>query len=171
MTRTWLKTDNLLNADTDVRGKTVFIYNRDPDDRGQLHGIGDALQHCRIAIKLKNEGAKRVIVQAQEPVLNLLRTIMGVDEAISFDAPIPSFDFHSPFFAYAPRSAEQPYVQRIDSFFFAADNYVSADPHKILEWESRYRLIPTRFWSGSQDLAQKPVPGLASIGLQVFPVR
>lgn len=71
----------------DLTGRSILV-------QGEL-GFGDLIQFCRFVPELARRGA-RVIVQERLQTLALLRSLGGVAELVSQDAPAPVTDFSVP---------------------------------------------------------------------------
>lgn len=65
-------TKPLWNGTDDLTGKTVVLFNEG--------GYGDCFQNIRFAHKLKERGAAKVILEAEQDVADILRDVDGVDE-------------------------------------------------------------------------------------------
>jgi tetratricopeptide (TPR) repeat protein len=108
--------------DQDVAGKTVFLHSE--------QGLGDAVQFIRYAPMVQARGAK-VIVEVQQELVALARTMQGIDQVIGRDDPLPPFDLHAPLmdlpmiFGTVLRNvpAEIPYFH--------------SDPQKVQAWAQR----------------------------------
>ena len=151
-----------------VEGKTVLVWAE--------QGLGDTLQFCRYVPLLAERGA-RVVLQAQGPLLPLLRSLQGVSALIVHDAAPPAFDLHVPLM-----SLPLAFGTRLDTIPAPAA-YLGADPAKVEAWSQRLgpRTRPRvgLVWSGRAEhrndrhrslplarlLAALP-PGLAYVSLQ-----
>jgi Flp pilus assembly protein TadD len=100
-------------------GRTLLLYGE--------QGLGDTLQFCRYAaLAAALDG--RVVLQAQAPLLRLLRSLPGGVEVIGFDAPLPAFDCHLPLMS-VPALLEDR----------ASIPYLRADP---AGWTGRLAALP-----------------------------
>ena len=70
-----------------LAGKTLLLHAE--------QGLGDTLQFVRYATPLAEAGA-RVIVEAQAPLVPLLRSLHGVAQVVAMDAALPDFDLQCP---------------------------------------------------------------------------
>jgi len=61
--------------------------------RGE-QGLGDQVQFVRWATLLREHGATRITVQCAEPLVRLLQTVKGIDDAVSMNAVAPPHDVH-----------------------------------------------------------------------------
>jgi tetratricopeptide (TPR) repeat protein len=124
-----------------IGGRTVLLH-------AEL-GLGDTLQFCRFATEVARRGA-RVVLEAQAPLLPLLRTLEGVDQLVARGDPLPAFDMHCPLMS-VPRALRTS-VETIPRHV----PYLASDPARVAAW--RERLGPARaprvglVWSGSQGL-------------------
>jgi hypothetical protein len=76
----WLGTE-------DIAGKTILLYSET--------GLGDTLQFCRFANWVRELGAT-VILQVQEPLVELLAQLESVSQVFADTVPPPPFDVHCP---------------------------------------------------------------------------
>ena len=104
-------------------------------------GFGDTLHFCRYVKQVKALGA-HVILQAQEPLLPLLRSLKNVDELIGKYQERPAFDVHCPLLSLP--LAFQTTRQTIDSTV----------PYLWAEGQS------TQKWREHLEKSNKPVVGL-----------
>ncbi|QDV55047.1 tetratricopeptide repeat protein [Rosistilla oblonga] len=79
---------------SDPQGKTFLLYSE--------QGLGDAIHFVRMAIALKERGA-RTIVQAAPKLIPLLSTCRGIDQLIPEGMLPGNFDFHCSFIDAADR--------------------------------------------------------------------
>ena len=124
-----------------VEGRTLLLH-------AEL-GLGDTLQFCRFATEVARRGA-RVVLEAQAPLLPLLRTLEGVESLVARGDALPPFDLHCPLMSLplALRTDVDTIPKRVP--------YLAADPARVDAW--RERLGPSRAprvglaWAGSQGL-------------------
>ena len=77
-----------LSVQPDLTGRTVLVVHEE--------GLGDTLQFMRYLPLLAQRGAR--VVAAVPPTLTaLLRTVRGVADVPTGDAPVPHYDFHCSF--------------------------------------------------------------------------
>ena len=69
----------------DLAGKTILVHAD--------QGLGDTIQFCRYVPLLAERGA-RVIVRAQQPVIDLLSSLDGVAHLLRTGDKAPEWDFH-----------------------------------------------------------------------------
>jgi tetratricopeptide (TPR) repeat protein len=124
-----------------IAGRTLLLH-------AEL-GLGDTLQFCRFATEVARRGA-RVVLEAQAPLVPLLRTLEGVEVLVARGDPLPSFDLHCPLMSL-------PLALRTELATIPAHvPYLAGDPARVAAW--RERLGPARgprvglAWSGSQGL-------------------
>ena len=119
-------------------GKTILLHSE--------QGLGDALQFCRYASMAKMMGAKKIIVEVEKPLKELMRTLEGVDQVISRGDALPHFDYHTPMMSLP--LAFNTSLTTIP----ARAAYLSADPVKQAYWENklgpRTKLRVGLVWSG-----------------------
>lgn len=68
-------------------GKTILLHAE--------QGLGDTIQFCRFAAIVRAHGA-RVVLEVQRPLVNLMRSLDGVDVLIAQGDASPDFDLHCP---------------------------------------------------------------------------
>ncbi len=103
-------------------GRTLLIHAE--------QGFGDTLQFCRYAILAAASGL-RVILEVQQPLVRLLRSLPGVERVLARGESLPAFDFHCPMLslplALGTTLASIP----------AAPAYLWADPDQVAAWRAR----------------------------------
>ena len=108
-------------------------------------GLGDTLQFCRYLKLVSNLGAK-VIFMVQEPLINLLKNLDGVDAILLENTALPEFDFHCPLM-----SLPLAFKTRLDSIPNQIP-YIKADMDKASYWQKKLsnstRLKVGLVWSG-----------------------
>ena len=132
----------LWTGDEPVEGRTMLLH-------AEL-GLGDTLQFSRYVAEVADMGA-RVVLEAQRPLLPLLRTLEGVGTWVARGDPLPAFDLHCPLMSlpWTLRSRLREVPARVP--------YLRSDPARVAAW--RERLGERRgprvgfVWSGSQGLA------------------
>jgi tetratricopeptide (TPR) repeat protein len=119
-------------------GKTLLVHAEE--------GLGDTIQFVRFA-PLAAEKGLRVVVEAQAPLVALLRRMKGVDEVVSAEDPSPPFDFHCPMLslpiAFGTKLTDIPPTP-----------YLTADPALVAAWAPRVARLPRGrpvgiVWSGN----------------------
>src|SRR5882724_7925729 len=70
-----------------IEGKTILLYGDE--------GLGDAIFYCRYVPLLAARGA-RVIIEAEEPLRELMSGLAGVSRCVSKTEAAPEFDLHCP---------------------------------------------------------------------------
>lgn len=124
----------------DVKGKRIFLHWE--------QGFGDTIQFCRFASVLSNLGAE-IILEVQEPLFELMKSLCGVTNLISNGDKIPPFDFFSPLMSL-------PFVLNTNlSSIPASKFYLQGQPEKQAKWgrllgqckQPRIGIV----WSGSSS--------------------
>ncbi len=106
-------------GETGIAGKALLIYAE--------QGYGDAIHFCRYAPLAVAAGA-RVIVETNEPLVDLMTTLDGVSQVISDKAPQPDHDLRCPMMSLPL------------AFGTTADTipgkvpYLRADPARVSRW-------------------------------------
>ena len=105
-----------------LEGKTILL-------RGE-QGLGDTLQFCRYATKVKARGA-RVVLEVPAPLVRLLNGVEGVDAVIEHTLSPPPVDYQALLmslpFAFGTRLETIP----------DETPYLAADPTEVARWEAR----------------------------------
>jgi len=143
----WYGKDNL-------QDKTIFIYAE--------QGLGDTIQFSRYISLLSSLGAK-VILEAQVPLIPLLRSIEGVHEIISPSDCLPKSDFHSPLLSLP--LAFNTALNSIPTF----DSYLKTPKDKVTLWSEKlglkHNLRVGLAWSSVSNFSDD---GKRSISLETF---
>jgi tetratricopeptide (TPR) repeat protein len=114
-----------LSVQPDLTGRTVLVVHEE--------GLGDTLQFMRYLPLLARRGA-RVVAAVPTTLTALLRTVSGVADVPTGDAPVPQYDFHCSFNGL-PRAFETT-VETIP----CEVPYLEADPALVRHWSAR---LPT----------------------------
>jgi tetratricopeptide (TPR) repeat protein len=153
-----------------LAGRRILLYSE--------QGLGDTLQFCRYAGLVADRGAT-VVLQVQQPLVELLRPLRGVAEIVGDQEVPPAFDCHCPLMSL-PLALDT----RLESVP-APIPYLRADPDRVTAWRQRlgarraarvglmwngnaenaadrYRSFPLAAW-----LPHLP-PGLEYVSLQRF---
>ena len=124
----------------DVKGKRIFLHWE--------QGFGDTIQFCRFASVLSNLGAE-IILEVQEPLFELMKSLCGVTNLISNGDKIPPFDFFSPLMSL-------PFVLNTNLLSIPASKfYLQGQQEKQAKWgrllgqckQPRIGIV----WSGSSS--------------------
>jgi tetratricopeptide (TPR) repeat protein len=125
---------------TSIANKTILLHCE--------QGLGDTLQFCRYASRVKQLGA-RVILEVQQPLIALLSSLEGVDQLVEFGHPLPDFDMHCPLM-----SLPLAFATTIDTVP-ERKGYLHSDPTKLNVWSARIgqanRPRIGLAWSGSNS--------------------
>ena len=102
-----------------LAGRTILLYAE--------QGLGDTVQFARFAPQVAARGG-RVIVQAQRPLLGLLRSLEGVAELVGVRQASPAFDVQAPLLSL-------PWLLgiRLETLPAAAP-YLAAEPARVARW-------------------------------------
>jgi len=105
----------------DVGGRTVLLVSE--------QGFGDTIQFVRFAPLLMARGA-RVMLEAQAPLVDLLRSMPGL-EVIARGDPLPSYDYYS-YLMSLPRT----FARSLEAIP-ARVPYLAPAPGKVAAWKAR----------------------------------
>jgi tetratricopeptide (TPR) repeat protein len=105
----------------DIAGKIILLYSET--------GLGDTLQFCRFARMVRDLGAT-VLLQVQEPLVELLTALEGVTQVIAETDPRPPFDVHCPLMSL-------PLALDLTLQTISANKYLSAAPHRVAHWRAQ----------------------------------
>jgi tetratricopeptide (TPR) repeat protein len=121
-------------------GKTLLIHAE--------QGFGDTIQFCRYS-KLAAARGLRVVLEVQQPLVRLLRSLSAVDQLVVRGEALPEFDFQCPMlslpFAVGTTLANIPTYQ----------SYLHADPVQVAGWQTRLQAMNCRghriglVWAGN----------------------
>jgi tetratricopeptide (TPR) repeat protein len=155
------KTQQLRHADRQFKqpqwrgeaglGRTLLIHAE--------QGFGDTLQFCRFA-GLAAERGFRIILEVPQPLVRLMRSLVGVDVVVARGENLPEFDLHCPIM-----SLPMALGTKLHSIP-ATMPYLLADPRQVAVW--RQGLAPTGaearrmgvVWAGNP---RRDNPALAAI--------
>jgi tetratricopeptide (TPR) repeat protein len=105
-----------------LEGKTILLYAEE--------GLGDAIQFCRYA-KIVSEQGARVFLEVQKPLVRLLQGLDGVTAVIERGQPRPAFDYHCPLM-----SLPLALKSRLTSIPFQTP-YLRANEENVRYWRAR----------------------------------
>ncbi|NTW51244.1 MAG: tetratricopeptide repeat protein [Chlorobiaceae bacterium] len=105
-----------------INGKTILLHSE--------QGLGDTIQFSRYVNLVAALGA-RVVLEADPPVIGLLRQLEGVAEFVVKGDRFPWFDLHCPLMSLP--LAFKTTLETIPS----ASGYLSSEPTKLDEWSRR----------------------------------
>jgi tetratricopeptide (TPR) repeat protein len=125
-------------GDESIAGKTVLLHAE--------QGLGDTLQFCRYATLAADAGAT-VILEVQQPLVNLLTGMPGVSQLVTSGSPLPDFTTHCPLMslplAFKTTLSTIPAQRR----------YLAGDARKVAHWRLKLpretRPMVGIAWSGS----------------------
>jgi len=123
-----------------IAGKTILLHAE--------QGFGDTIQFCRYAARVEALGA-RVILEVQETLRDLIRSLDGAVQVVAKGDTLPPFDMHCPFLslplAFGTRLATIP----------SQTPYLYASAQAVADWNAR---LPPRTrpriglaWSGRPE--------------------
>ena len=133
-----------------LKGKTILLACE--------QGLGDAIQFCRYAKLVKNLGAT-VLLEAEEPLIELFSKLDAVSLVIAKGQIPPEFDYYLPL-----QSLPFRFNTKFDNI--PKDiSYLYSDKEKVAYWEKRLgkKYLPRigLVWSSSsraQDTNKKSIP-------------
>lgn len=137
-----------------IAGKTVLLQCE--------QGLGDMIQFCRYAEQVSKLGA-RVILEVQPSLVELCRSLKGVDKVIAQNEDFGDYDFYCPMMSL-PLALDITLAN-----IPAPTRYLKADLFKVVEWQQRLG-IKTKprigiVWSSDPTLAVGPSK---TIALELF---
>lgn len=125
-------------------------------------GAGDAIEFVRYAAKLKQAGARKVVLEAPSRLHRLLGTCVPIDEMISPDDAATDCDLQIPLLSL-PRLLRTNF-RTIPNYM----PYLDAEPVRVKRWQSRLPKSKRRIgiaWQGNRDY---PEDHLRSVPLAAF---
>lgn len=124
---------------SELAGRKILVHAE--------QGFGDAIQFVRYLPIVASRGGK-VLLQCQDELLDLFRTVDGIDDLIPQSQTPTDFDLHCPLLSL-------PYVLKTDSLesIPAKVPYLYADPLREEQWRLRLANAQKRFkiglaWAG-----------------------
>jgi len=124
----------------DLKDKTILLHCE--------QGLGDSIQFSRYAEKVSELGGE-VILQVQNSLLGLFKTLNGVSSIIDQDVALPDFDFHCPLLSLP--LAFNTTIETIPT----PGSYLKADTVKINYWIQKLGVKDKPrigiVWSGNLD--------------------
>ncbi|MGJ9417716.1 tetratricopeptide repeat protein [Massilia sp. CMS3.1] len=149
-------------------GKTILLHAE--------QGLGDALQFCRYASMVAEQGA-RVILEVQPALVSLAHSLPGVAQVVAKGDPLPQFDLQCPLMslplAFATRTDTIP----------APAAYLAPDAARVAEWAAllgeKTRPRVGLVWSGNayhrldhfRSLSFSAIAGLVSDQYEFFSLQ
>jgi len=127
-----------------LEGKTVFLYAE--------QGLGDTIQFCRYAERVKALGAT-VVLGVQAALSSLLQGLAGVDRLLVLGDTLPAFDYHAPLLSLPGLFATTLESIPAKAAYLPANAAALAEPRAV--W--RAQLAAARHprigvvWSGNPD--------------------
>ncbi len=106
---------------SNIAGKTILLYSE--------RGLGDTLQFCRFAKWVSDFGAT-VLLQVQEPLLEVLAQLEGVSQLLADTLPPPTFDVHCPLLSL-------PLALKVELGTIPAAKYLHAAPARVARWRDK----------------------------------
>jgi len=142
-----------------AEGRVLFIHFE--------QGLGDTLQFCRYAPMAAGRGL-RVIMEVQQPLVRLIKSLDGVETVMASPEKPPAFDLHCPMMSLPGAMQTRP-----DTIPDTAP-YLKADEKEVLEW--RKRLEPLVFgkprvglvWAGRAPY-HSPTPAMTDRRRSIAP--
>ncbi len=159
-----------------LNGKRVLVHAE--------QGMGDTIFFGRYCMKIAKDHGGKAVVWCQNAMVDLVKTIPGVVEAIGEQGPVPMVDYHIPIMSL-PRIYNTS-VETVPAEF----PYIRTNPEKSAHWKKELASRTSKFkvglvWEGgafqpenflrSASLAEYAplgeVPGVAFFGLQKGPAE
>jgi tetratricopeptide (TPR) repeat protein len=105
-----------------VHGRTILLVSE--------QGLGDTIQFVRYVPLLAQRGAT-VVLEAQPPLAEILRSVKGLSQIVAKGQPLPTFDVHARLMSlpgiFGTRLGDVP----------AEVPYIHSDPKREAVWKSR----------------------------------
>jgi hypothetical protein len=105
----------------DLAGKTILLHSE--------KGLGDTLQFCRLVKCVSDLGAT-VLLQVQEPLVEILEPLDGVSRVFADTQPAPAFDVHCPLLSL-------PLALKIELASIPTGKYLRAPPASVARWRAK----------------------------------
>jgi len=114
-----------------LKGKTVLIYGE--------QGHGDSLHFMRYASLIKEKfDAKKVIVEARQPLVRLFKTLPNIDEVIMFGDEVPSKDID---YMAPVMSMPRLFGTTLETVPWNGP-YFKANPTRVALWREKLKQMP-----------------------------
>ena len=141
----------------DPAGRTILLYGE--------QGLGDLIQFCRYAPRLKARGARIVLLAdgSWQPAASVLASLEGVDLLVEDEAALPPVDLHG-----SVLDLPRHFGTTLETIP-ASVPYLTADPARRAVWRTRLgapdRLRVGLVWAGGTVFAKESVrsPRLAPL--------
>jgi Tfp pilus assembly protein PilF len=104
----------------DIAGKTILLHSE--------QGLGDTLQFCRLAKRVRDLGAT-VLLQVQAALVEILEPLDGVSQVFADTQALPAFDMHCPLLSL-------PSALKIELSTIPAEKYLRAPPMDVARWRA-----------------------------------
>ncbi|HVX84226.1 MAG TPA: tetratricopeptide repeat protein [Phycisphaerae bacterium] len=157
-----------------LNGKRILLYGE--------QGLGDTVFFGRYATRVAEQMGGYVILCAQPPLVDLVKSIRGVSEVTSSGVPLPPFDTHYPIMSLP--GMFKTTLENVPNTV----PYIAADPARVAHWKQRLAASRNRFrvglvWEGGAFQAENflrsaslaafsplaQVPGVSFYSLQKGP--
>jgi tetratricopeptide (TPR) repeat protein len=93
-------------------------------------GLGDTIQFVRFATLARAQGVGRILLACQEPLVELLRGVAGIDELVPLGGPLPAFDAQIPLMSLGA-------ALKVTGAAIPPAPYLTADPARVRAWAGR----------------------------------
>jgi hypothetical protein len=103
-----------------IADKTILLHSE--------KGLGDTLQFCRFAKSVRRLGAT-VLLQVQEPLVDVLDRLDGVSQVLADTRQPPPFDMHCPLLSL-------PLALKTELDTIPAGKYLRAAPANVARWRA-----------------------------------
>lgn len=125
----------------ELNGRTLLLQAE--------QGLGDTVQFIRYASLIPRGVGGTVVLECQEPLVELARTCPGIDKVVPRGEKLPNFDVISPLLSL-------PGIVRTTVASIPADvPYITPDPTRSEHWHAEIKGLPGRkvgiAWQGSVD--------------------
>jgi tetratricopeptide (TPR) repeat protein len=128
-----------------LNGKRILLYGE--------QGLGDTVFFGRYVTRVAEELGGYVILCAQPPLVDLVKSIRGVREVATSGVPLPPFDTHFPIMSLP--GMFKTTLENVPNTV----PYIAADPARVQQWKQRLAASRNRFrvglvWEGGAFQAE-----------------
>jgi tetratricopeptide (TPR) repeat protein len=152
---------------SNLEGRIILLHSE--------QGLGDTIQFIRYAPLVQARGG-RVLIECQQPLVRLLKTVAGIEKVVPLGTTLPEFDVHAPLLSLPhilgttleTVPAQIPYLKPPQHHSLRLDRPPGACLQVGIVWAGNpdNRTDKTRSCSLNYFLALLNIPGIAFYSLQ-----